>query len=204
VVKNFHYQSLHEKVNPIFFKIHYTWKGGNILVRIKAGNEKATLEQLRKVYAAYNPGFPFEFRFMDEAYQALYVAELRVAVLSRYFAAIAILISCLGLFGLASFTAQRRKKEIGIRKVLGSGEWHIVQLLSAEFTKMILVSIALALPLSFLIASKWLEAFAYSIALEWWYFALTGILALLIAWLTVGTQAIKAARANPIQTLREE
>ncbi len=202
VVKNFHFESLYEPMKPCLLVLDPT--AANILVKIKEGRQKETLERIQKNYEAYNQGLPFEFTFLDESYQELYVAEQRVGVLSQYFACIAIVISCLGLFGLAAFTAERRRKEIDIRKVLGSGEWSIIRLLSGEFTRLVLISMLIALPMSYLLAKEWLNNFAFSIELEWWFFAGAGILALLIAWLTVGTQALKAARLNPIQILRDE
>jgi ABC-type antimicrobial peptide transport system permease subunit len=134
----------------------------------------------------------------------LYISEQRVAGLSKYFATIAILISCLGLFGLVAFAAERRVKEIGIRKTFGASEYMIVRMLSGDFTKMLLVSIAITLPVSYFLAGYWLESFAYRIALKWWFFAGAGVSALLIAWVIVGTQTIKAARANPVESLRSE
>jgi ABC-type antimicrobial peptide transport system permease subunit len=202
VVKDFHYGSLHNKVEPLIIRFDAT--GNNVLVKIKAGMEKTTLEAIKKYQAQFAPKYPFEFTFLDEKYQAMYESESRIAALSNYVAVLAILISCLGLFGLAAFTAERRRKEIGIRKVLGSSELGIISLLSGEFTKMVLLSILIALPVSYLLASSWLNSFAESIAIEWGYFALAGLLALLVSWITVGTQAIKAARMNPIQTLRDE
>jgi ABC-type antimicrobial peptide transport system permease subunit len=133
-----------------------------------------------------------------------YASEERVATLSRYFAGIAIIISCLGLFGLAAFTTERRIKEIGIRKILGSSDFQIVRLLSIDFTRMVLVAIVLAIPISYLFASSWIESFAYRIDLEWWFFGAVGILALLIVWFTVGLQTMKAARINPTDCLRDE
>ena len=145
-----------------------------------------------------------DYRFLDDDYQALYAAEQRVSTLSKYFAGIAILISCLGLFGLAAFTAERRLKEIGIRKVLGATDFGIVRLLSGDFTRMVVVAIFIALPISYFIAQRWLQDFAFSIDLEWWYFAGAGGVALLIAWLSVGLQTIKAAKMNPVDGLRNE
>ena len=122
----------------------------------------------------------------------------------RYFAGLAILISCLGLFGLAVFAAQRRIKEIGIRKILGASDYGIVRLLTGDFTKIVLLAIVIGLPLSYYTASRWLEDYAYKIDLEWWYFGSAGLAALLIAWFTVGLQTVKAARINPTQCLKEE
>lgn len=203
VVKDFHFQSFHEKVKPLFFFMNAE-STSTIVIKIEAGKEQETLARIQRFCNTFNPGFPFDYRFLDEDYQALYKAEQRVAVLSRYFAGLAILISCLGLFGLAAFTAERRVKEIGIRKLLGSGELAIVYLLTGDFTKMVITAIALALPLSYFITALWLENFAFHIDLEWWFFACSGLAALLIAWLTVSLQTIRAARINPAQCLRSE
>ena len=203
VVKNFHVESLHENVKPFLFRLEPQFTH-TIIAKIKKGSEKETIDQLQKVFQKFNPGFVFNFKFLDQDYQAQYVAEKRVSVLSQYFGGLAILISCLGLFGLAAFTAERRNKEIGIRKVLGSSELGIVYLLSSDFTKIVLIAIVIALPLSYLLTHYWLESFAFKIELEWWYFIGAGLIALLTAWLTVGAQAIKAARANPVKCLNEE
>lgn len=174
------------------------------MIKLSAGTEKETLERLQQFYQNFNPGFQFAYNFVDDEYQAQYAAEKRVASLSRYFSVLAILISCLGLFGLAAFTAERRQKEIGIRKVLGSSDWGIVTLLSADFTKVVLSSIFIGLPLSYVITKSWLEGFAYRVELQWWYFLLAGIITLLIACFTVSAQAIKATRINPTQCLKTE
>ncbi len=203
VVKDFHFQSLHDVVNPAFFMLSSknTW---NAMIRLEAGKEKETLKALTSFYNNYNPGFTLEYTFQDVEYAKQYAAEQRVASLSGYFAAFAILISCLGLFGLAAFTAERRLKEIGIRKALGSSSTNIVILLSGDFTKMVLLSIALGLPTSYWLLDQWLERFAFHIRLEAWYFILAGLIALIIAWMTVASQAIKAANINPVKCLRTE
>jgi putative ABC transport system permease protein len=203
VVKDFHFQSLHDVVNPLFFRLmpSNTW---NIMIRLEAGKEKETLAALDKFYRDFNPGFAFEYQFQDQEYAQQYAAEQRVASLSFYFATMAILISCLGLFGLAAFTAERRLKEIGIRKALGSSSTSIVLLLSGDFTPMVLVSIVLGLPFSYWLLHGWLKRFAFHIDLEIWYFLLAGMIALFIAWITVASQAIKAARVNPVKCLRTE
>jgi putative ABC transport system permease protein len=203
VVKDFHFQSLHDVVNPLFFRLwpSNTW---NIMIRLEAGKEKETLAALDKFYRDFNPGFTFEYQFQDQEYAQQYAAEQRVASLSFYFATMAILISCLGLFGLAAFTAERRLKEIGIRKALGSSSTNIVLLLSGDFTRMVLVSIVVGLPVSFWLLHTWLKRFAFHIDLEIWYFLVAGLIALFIAWITVASQAIKAARVNPVKCLRTE
>lgn len=203
VVKDFHFQSMYEDIRPIFLMCSPE-NTHSIVVRIQAGTERQTLAKLESLYNKFNPGISFEFKFLDDEYQELYVAEQRVASLSKYFAVIAILISCLGLFGLAAFSAERRTKEIGIRKILGSTEVAIVRLLSRDFTRMVLMAIGIALPISYFMIRYWLQSFAYRIELEWWFFAGAGLTAMLITWITVGAQTIRAARINPSECLRNE
>lgn len=201
VVSDFHFESFYTEVKPCFFRL--ASQPRNVLVKIRAGAEKETLVHLQDFYQDYK-GIPLEYQFLDESYQRLYASEQRVSLLSRYFAGIAIIISCLGLFGLASFTAELRLKEMGIRKILGVSNFGVVRLLTADFTKMVLVAIVIALPISYFIAQRWLEDFVFSIELEWWYFAGAGLVALLIAWFTVGLQTVKAARVKPVECLRDE
>ncbi|WP_439881009.1 ABC transporter permease [Pontibacter sp. MBLB2868] len=203
VVKDFHFQSLHEQVKPMFFRLEPN-QSMKVMARIEAGREKSVIEQLQELYSAYNPGYVLDYKFLNDDFESMYAAEQRVAVLSKYFAGLAVLISCLGLFGLATFTAERRMKEIGIRKVLGASELNITYLLSVDFSKLVLTSILIALPLSYFIVTYWLNNFAYRIELKLWYFAGAGVLALAIACLTVGMQAIKAARLNPSDCLSDE
>lgn len=202
VVKDFHNESLHNKISPTFIRFLPT--GKDIMVKIQAGKEQATIQKIKETYESFHSGFPFEFTFMDNDFQKMYDAENRVAALSDYFAGIAIIISCLGLFGLAMFTTERRRKEIGIRKVLGSSVFGIVQMLTSNFTKTVFISILISLPISFLIAQKWLDNFAYNITLTWWLFLTPAMLVLIIAWLTVGLQTVKAASANPVDSLKGE
>jgi len=206
VVKDFHFESLYEKVGPCFLFLipMVPDTPSRIMVRIKGGSEAETLKALEAFHHKHNPGLVFDYHFLDEDYQRLYASDQRVAKLSQYFAAMAIMISCLGLFGLAAFTAERRLKEIGIRKVLGSSEWGIIYLLSSDFTKIVLAAAFIALPVSYLMTSRWLDGFAYKIPLQWWYFIGSALIALFIAWFTVGTQAFKAARVNPTKCLKEE
>jgi ABC-type antimicrobial peptide transport system permease subunit len=203
VAKNFHFQSLHENIKPVFFIVNpddtYLLMG-----KFSPGMEREVLTGIENLYKKFNPGFPFDYQFLDEEYKSQYAAEQRVAGLSKYFAGIAVLISCLGLFGLVSFTAQRRTKEIGIRKVLGSTDFAIVRLLSADYTKMVLTAICVAIPISYFVARSWLSSFAFKIELEWWFFIGAGLSALLIAWFTVGLLTIKASRVNPTECLRME
>lgn len=174
------------------------------MVKIESETDKQTIDKLLSFYTFYNPGFAFNYEFLDKDYQNLYAGEKRVAVLSKYAAGLAILISCLGLFGLITFTSERRAKEIGIRKVLGSSELNVVFLLSNDFTKMVIVAIFIALPVSYLISTYWLDNFAYKIDLEWWYFLSAAGATLLISWLTIGLHTWKAAKTNPVTMLRTE
>jgi ABC-type antimicrobial peptide transport system permease subunit len=203
VVKDFNFESFHEEIKPLFFRLSPE-HANKIMVKIEKGSEEIAIGNIQRFYSSFNAGFPLTYRFLDQDYQELYAAEQRVGKLSKYFAGLAILISCLGLFGLAAFTTERRIKEIGIRKILGSTNVSIVYLLSAEFTKMILAAIAVALPLSYYFADVWLKNFAFRIDLQWWFFAASGLAALVIAWITVGIHTMKAASTNPSQCLRSE
>lgn len=203
VVKNFHYASLHTPVEPMLFHFD-TQLLSNALIRIDSKNIRETITSVESFYKTFNPGFMLDYKFLDQNYQAQYAAEERVSMLSGYFAGIAIIISCLGLFGLAAFTAERRQKEIGIRKILGAGNYRIITLLSGDFTKMVLIAICVALPASYFLAQSWLSSFAYRIELHWWLFASAGLAALLIAWLTVSFQTFKAANINPVQCLKDQ
>jgi putative ABC transport system permease protein len=202
IAKDYHFESLYKKVGPSF--IVFSKNNDNTLVKIKAGTEQATISQVKNIYKAYNEGLPFDYKFLDEDYQALYSSEQRVGVLSRCFAGIAILISCLGLFGLSAFTAQRRQKEIGIRKVVGASVSRIAFMLSADFVKLVLISVLIATPVSWWAANKWLEGFAYRIPLTGAVFLVAGSCIVIITLITVSFQTIKAAIANPVKSLRSE
>jgi ABC-type antimicrobial peptide transport system permease subunit len=202
VVENFHFQSLQEKVRPFFFSL--SDRGNNLVVKMQAGTEKQTIDQIEKLYTRFNPGYPFEYKFLDDNYQTLYASEERITVLSKYFGGIAILISCLGLLGLAIFTASQRRKEIGIRKTLGQKRSGIIVLLSSEFAKLVGISILIGLPMAFLLMKDWLSGFAYRIELRIEYFFLAALLTMGVALITVVAQALQAANRNPINALREE
>jgi len=211
VVKDFQYGSLHAPLKPAFF--FYTPGRRDIVVRIagkspsgdsRRSTERNTLDQLQSIYQKYHPGYPFEFTFLDEDYKALYDSETRVSWLSTYFAVLAILISCLGLFGLAVFSSERRMKEIGIRKVLGSTTSGIVRLLASDLVKPVLLSVVIAIPISFVVAENWLSGFAHRIDLSWWFFATAGVLTFFLTWVTVALQTFKAARTNPVNSLKSE
>lgn len=204
IVKNFHFQSLYEKIKPCFIELSDKIANGKIMARITPEGQAETIERIRQVCRLFSPGLPFEFRFVDNDYQAMYESENRIKILSGYFAVVVIVISCLGLFGLAAFTVQRRAREIGIRKVLGSGSWSILLLLVKEFGAVILVSLLLAMPLAFMILSHWLDSFAYRVELSFLYFLAAASLIFLISLFSVGMQTIKAIFIDPAVTLRSE
>ena len=202
IVKDFYFESLYKKVGPAF--LEYSSKNESFLVKLKAGYENETIEKLSNFYKHFNQGLPFDYKFLDDDYQAMYSSEQKVAVLSRYFASIAIIISCLGLFGLAAFTTQKRKKEIGIRKVIGASVNNIAFLLSKDFLKLVLIAILIAFPLAWWTMNQWLEGFAYRINFSAGVFIVAGTTIIFITLLTVSFQAIKAAIANPVKSLRTE
>ena len=204
VTDDFHFESLHKKVEPLIFVLSQPSQNLRITVNINPENVSETIKRLQSFYEQYNPGFVFEYSFLGDENDARYTPEKRVGILSRYFAVLAIVISCLGLLGLAAYSSEKRTREIGIRKAFGSSVTRVVYLLCSDFTFLVVISMIIALPLGYLITSKWLNEFAYRIQLEWWYFISAGVLALIIAWLTVGGIAIKTAYLNPSKCLREE
>ncbi len=205
IIKDFHFESLHETVKPSYMTItggNNTWN--KMMVRIKAGQQNETIARIQQFYESYNPGFPFDFNFLDEAYQKQYQADTRVSILSWYFAVLAILISCLGLFGLATFTAQRRQKEIGIRKVVGASVADITSMLSKDFLRLVVIALLIAFPVAWWAMNQWLQSFAYRTPLGAGVFIAAGLSVILITILTISYQAIKAAVANPVKSLRSE
>jgi putative ABC transport system permease protein len=205
VVKDFHFESLHDVVKPTFILLG---QGVNpwfkVMIRIKGTQQKETIAQIQKMYESYNPGFPFTFNYLDEAYQKQYETETRVSVLAGYFSALAIIISCLGLFGLVAFTAQKRQKEIGIRKVIGASVNNITVMLTKDFLKLVIIAVIVAFPLSWWAMSQWLQGFAYRIDIGAGVFFIAIVSIVVITLLTVSFQAIKAAIANPVKSLRSE
>ena len=202
VVKDFNFESLYEPVKPCFFQMYPIMP--NVMVKIRSGAEEQTLARVRKLFQDYHKGLVFDYQFLDENYKALYASERRVGVLSRYFAGLAIVISCLGLFGLAAFTAQRRQKEIGIRKVVGASVSNVVTMLSMDFIKLLLVALLIAFPLVGWVMHKWLGNFAFRIDLDAGIFLSAAAGLAFITLATVGYQAVKAALVNPVTSLKRE
>ncbi len=202
VVKDFNFKSLKEKVSPLLF--FSRWKGNILFVRTMANNAPQAVTAVEKQYKKYAGNVPFSYNFLDKSFEAQYKSDQRSGTLFNVFAGIAIFISCLGLFGLATYTAQVKTKEIGIRKVLGASVSGIVTLISKDFLKLVIIAIIIAIPVAWWAMNKWLHGFAYRINISWWVFVMAGMLALLIALITVSFQAIKAAIANPVKSLRTE
>jgi len=204
VLKDFHFSSMHQSIEPLILRLDENWSWGTILVRVKAGKTREVLAGIEKLCSAMNPKFPFTYQFSDSEFSKLYKSEAIVSRLSNCFAFLAIFISCLGLFGLATFTAVQRTKEIGVRKVLGASVPQIIAMLSGSFIKLIVISMFIAFPVAWYFMNKWLENFAYKVHLGWIIFFIAGSVAVMIALLTVSYQAIKAAIANPVKSLRTE
>ena len=204
VVKDYHTQSFREPILPVIIDVKEWQDFGVIIIRTQPGQTKAAIASLQKVYKDINPDYAFAWQFVDEEYKKLYSSEMLVSRLSVLFATLAILISCLGLLGLVMFSAEQRTKEIGIRKVLGASIGQIAGIFSMDFLRLILIAFLIAGPVGWYFMSSWLHDFVYRIDFSWWIFALAGVAALLIAALTVSYQALRAATANPVKSLRSE
>ncbi|RFZ94191.1 hypothetical protein D0C36_01135 [Mucilaginibacter conchicola] len=203
VVKDFSFQSMHNKISPAIFKLEEFWSY-NYLVKVAPHKQADAINRIEKLWKQTFPGQPFNYQFLDEEFNKIYREDAKASTLMSGFAMVAVVISCLGLFGLAAFTAERRGKEIGIRKVLGASVSGLVSLLSIEFIVLVLVALVIAAPLAYWLMNLWLQNFAYRISIQWWVFVAAGLIAVLIAFVTVGLQTVKAAIANPVKSLRSE
>ena len=204
IVKDFHFQDLHVPIAPYAFALNNQPSYSYMMVHAKAGNLSPLLASIGKTWKSLNQTDPFEYSFLDEDFHKNYATEDRRAAMVSFFTTIAILISCLGLFGLAAFSAEQRTKEIGIRKVLGASVSNIVGLLSKDFIKLVIIALFVAAPIGWYCMNKWLEDFAYRIDIGWWMFAVAGVFAIFIAFATISLHAIKAALTNPTRNLRTE
>jgi putative ABC transport system permease protein len=207
MVEDFHFQNLRVEVAPLLMVLALPGQFSlepTGFIRVASQNIRETLTQAEDLHKEVNPAFPFDYTFLDEQYESIYKAEVRVGELSKYFALFAIIISCLGLFGLSAFTAEQRRKEIGIRKVMGATVGQLVKMLSASFTLLVAIAILISIPVSWWLMEQWLNDYAYRVDIEWWVFATAGSMAVIIAWLTVSWQSVKAALANPVNSLRSE
>jgi putative ABC transport system permease protein len=206
VMEDFHFESMHQKIVPLLFLVPGASRTyyGSLSVNISGNNIPSTLRDIEKTYKSYLPEIPFQSGFLNERYNKLYESEQQQGSLFSIFSAIAIFIACLGLFGLSAFAITQRIKEIGIRKVLGATTGSIVTLLSTDFLKLVIIASVIAFPVAWYVMNTWLQDFAYRINIPWWAFVLAGILAVCITLFTISFQAIKAAMANPVKSLRSE
>jgi putative ABC transport system permease protein len=203
VVKDFNYKSLHQIVEPAVLHI-YPEAYSKVAVKLQAANIEASIAQIQTLWNRFSPEYPIEFNFLDESFTKMYVAEDKLKTLLSLFTAITIFVACLGLLGLATHAAERRRKELGIRKVLGATVQTLVLLLSKEFIKLVVISLVVASPIAWYYMNQWLNNFSYRISVSWWMFAIAGLSAVLLALITVGIQAVKAALTNPVHSLRRE
>ena len=203
VVEDFHYKSLHEKVTPAVIHV-YPQYVSTVAVKLKNADIKNTLAHINNVWNKFAPGYPLDYKFMDESYGAMYEAEGKWSDLLWIFTVMAIIVGCMGLFGLAAFSAEQRKKELGIRKVLGATAFNIVVLLSKNFLVLVVIASLIAFPIAWLWMNSWLKDFPYRVSISWWVFGIAIVTALAVALLTVSFQAIKAALTNPVKSLRTE
>ena len=203
VVKDFHTSSMHDQIQPVVLFNHPGYFG-EVLLKIAPGNLPEMLKRIEETWKLFAPSRPFNYSFLDEEYNIKYKAEQRLSFLMSVFCGVAILITCLGLLGLMTFIVARRTKEIGIRKVLGASVLNITSLLSRDFLILVGIAIVIAIPFSWYFMHRWLQDFAYRIHLGWWIFVAAGLLALVIALITISIESIKAALANPVKSLRSE
>ena len=207
VVEDLHYESMHTEIRPMAF-LHidcpFHWSPSYVAVRIETRNVGETLQQIDQVWATVYPQLPLEYSFFDQDYENLYINEMQTKRLFILFSILAMMIACLGLLGLAAFMVEHRTREIGIRKVLGASVSGLMMLLSGQFSRWVLMANLIAWPLAWFLMHQWLENFAYRVGINWWFFILSGIIALLIALFTVSAQVIRAALTNPADTLRYE
>jgi putative ABC transport system permease protein len=204
-MKDFNYKSLRDKLSP--FMVLYQPKRDDInqlIVSTRSGDYKTMLGKMEAMWRKDLPSTPFDYLFLDDKVQHQYQAEITMSNIINAFTAMAIIISCLGLFGLAAFSAEKRAREISIRKVLGASNKGIVGLLSEDFVKLVAIAFVIATPIAWWAMHRWLRGFVYQVDIQWWMFVLAGVSAMAIALFTVGFQAIKAAMANPVKGLRSE
>lgn len=203
IVKDFHSNSMHNEIGPFLFRMYKPWQT-YIYVKLNPVNTKRALAAIKEISIGISPEYPFSFEFLDDSYDRLYGSEIRLSKIFNSFSILAIFVSCLGLFGLTSYTVEQRTKEIGIRKVLGASISNVVQMLSFDFIKWVLIANAIAWPLASIFMAEWLKNFAYRFPMEWWIFFAGGGISIIIALLTVSIQTIIAAMANPVKSLRYE
>ena len=201
VVKDFHFKSLHEKVATAVLHIYPSayWK---MALKVRGDNLSEAIAHIEQVWESYETGYPIDYQFVDESFGVMYKAEERLSTIIAIFTLLTIFVACVGLFGLVAYSAERRTREIGIRKVLGASTEDIVSLLTTDFLKLVLISIIIASPVAWLLLDDWLKSFPYQIELSLWVFVIVGLVSLLMALLTVSFQSLRAAKRNPVHSLR--
>lgn len=204
VVKDFHIYSLQHKIEPLVLSLPEPGDGDNLYVRVQSGKTKEALTYLGNTYKTFDPEATLDFRFLDENFAQQYKSEEKQGNVMLTFAILAVIIACLGLFGLAAFAAEARTKEIGVRKVLGASVQSVVMLLSKDFVKLVVIAIVIGTPIAIYAMSEWLKNFEYREDLSWWVFAVSGLIAMIIAIATVSFQALKSALMDPVKSLRTE
>ena len=202
IVKDFNFSTMHERVGPLVMGLGDN--RGNMLIRINTKNISSLISQIKNKWNSMAPGLPFTYTFMDNDFNNLYVAEQQTGKLFITFSVLAIFIACLGLFGLVTYAAEQRTKEIGIRKVLGAGVGRITTMLSKEFVRLVLIASVIGFPVAWWVMSKWLQSFAYRVDISWRVFAIAEFLTMMIALVTICFQTIKAAMGNPVVALKSE
>jgi predicted permease len=204
VVKDFNFKPVQQAIEPLILRLNANKYGGYMVVRTRPGSTEATIKALESISRDLNPAYPFNYNFLDQDLASLYKGEQQMGNIFNLFAILAVFISSLGLYGLSAFLAQQRTKEIGIRKVLGASTFNIVYLLSTGFTRLVLIAIVVAIPIALLAINRWLENFAYHVQLSWLIFVTGPLAALIVAWLTVSYESLKAAITNPVSSLKSE
>ena len=202
VVQDFHFESLHNPIKPLVL-FPGTWFNV-IMVKTDGADLAGTINALAASWKEIAPHRPFEYHFLDEDFNKMYMSEMKIGRILNIFTAIAILLACLGLFGLSSYAAQQRIKEIGIRKVLGASILQLASILSRDFIRLAFIAFVIAAPLAWWVMSDWLQDFNYRVALSWWIFVLAAVASLLVALLTVSIQAVRAALSNPVKNLKAD
>jgi len=204
VIKDFVFDDMYGKSDPLIFR-SYPEYFGYMYIRLKSqANVERAVDKIQTVVKTNNPGYPFDYIFVDDEFDRQFKSEMLIGKLSRIFALLAIVITCLGLFGLAAYTAERRTKEIGVRKVLGASVTGIAGLLSKDFLKLVILSSLISFPVAWWLMHNWLQNYAYRIEISWWIFIVAAALSIVIALFTISFQAIKAALSNPVKSLRTE
>ena len=204
LLEDFHYSSMHEKIGPLIIRLDPHMGSNFAFIKAESGQTKKAISAMERSSAQLNPAYPFEYHFVDKEFEEIYRSEMTIGTLASIFAIVAVFVSCLGLLGLASYTAEQRIKEISVRKVLGASVSNLVILLSGEFSRLVFIGFLIAAPLAYYLMEQWLQGFAYRISLSWMTFFIAGCTALVVAWLTVAYQSFRTAYCNPSEILRSE